>query len=269
VSEILFASEVAFRRLDGCMAQQELNLLQLTTIRVAQLGTGPAQVMRRNTLQPRFLAAGLDHIPDHVLRDAFAPDPACPGNCPEDPSLRDASLCGPEIERGFNPRWNRDGADMPAFPDQVHNCPVGLSHLDIVDLQADQLRSAQAATEQHSQHGVIALGTNAVSSNMPENLRALLGGQPIPRAKPELLHAFHATDSGGQFRTQQPRVGGFMSQTTYCGEVLVDRVRGQAPRFQVHAVTDDHDAVEGQTWLRAVPGNELLDRVLIHSARSW
>ena len=32
------------------MAQQELNLLQLTTARVAQLGTGPAQVMRCDVL---------------------------------------------------------------------------------------------------------------------------------------------------------------------------------------------------------------------------
>ena len=31
VSEILFAAEIAFRRLNGCVAQQELNLLQLTT----------------------------------------------------------------------------------------------------------------------------------------------------------------------------------------------------------------------------------------------
>jgi hypothetical protein len=29
VSEILFAAEIAFRCLHGCMSQQELNLLQL------------------------------------------------------------------------------------------------------------------------------------------------------------------------------------------------------------------------------------------------
>ena len=39
MSEILFAAEIAFRRLDGCMPQQELNLLQLATAAVAQLTT--------------------------------------------------------------------------------------------------------------------------------------------------------------------------------------------------------------------------------------
>jgi hypothetical protein len=40
VSEILFAAEMAFRCLDGCMPQQELNLLQLATATVAQFRAG-------------------------------------------------------------------------------------------------------------------------------------------------------------------------------------------------------------------------------------
>jgi len=40
MSEILFAAEIAFGLLDGCMHQQELNLLQFTTVAVAQLRAG-------------------------------------------------------------------------------------------------------------------------------------------------------------------------------------------------------------------------------------
>ena len=245
MAEILFAPEIAFRRLDGRMTQQELDLLQLTTARVAQLRAGSAQVMRRNSLQPRFLAAGLDDVPDDILRDTFAPDPACPGDRPEYPALRNTSLGCPVIQRGFHPGWNRDSADMSPLADQVHDRPVALSHLHVVHVQASQLRSAQAATEQHGQHGVITLGPKAVASSMPENLRALLDHQPVAGAKPELLHAFHAADPSGQFRAQQPRVGGLVRQPAHGGEVLINRVRGQASGFQMHAVTNDHDAVEG------------------------
>jgi hypothetical protein len=35
MAQILFAAEVALRRLDGCVAQQELDLLQLATAGVA------------------------------------------------------------------------------------------------------------------------------------------------------------------------------------------------------------------------------------------
>jgi hypothetical protein len=42
MAQILFAAEIPFGRLHGRMAQQELDLLQLTTAAVAQLGTSPA-----------------------------------------------------------------------------------------------------------------------------------------------------------------------------------------------------------------------------------
>ena len=48
--EILFAAEIAFRGLDGCVPEQELNLLKLAATVVAQLRTSPAQVVRCNVL---------------------------------------------------------------------------------------------------------------------------------------------------------------------------------------------------------------------------
>jgi hypothetical protein len=42
MAQILFAAEIAFRRLHGRMAQQELDLLQLAAAAVAELGTSPA-----------------------------------------------------------------------------------------------------------------------------------------------------------------------------------------------------------------------------------
>src|ERR1700687_4376305 len=88
MSEILFAAEIAFRCLDGCMPQQELNLLQLATATVAQFRAGSPQVMRRNMLQARSLAATLDYVPHDILRDTFSPHLPRPGHCSKDPSLR-------------------------------------------------------------------------------------------------------------------------------------------------------------------------------------
>jgi hypothetical protein len=48
--EILFATEIAFRGLHGCMPEQELNLLKLTAAIVTQLRTGSPQIMRRHVL---------------------------------------------------------------------------------------------------------------------------------------------------------------------------------------------------------------------------
>ena len=65
--EILFAAEIVFRRLDGNMPQQELDLLQLSTIIVAQLRTGSPQIMWSDVLQSRPFAAGPHHVPNDVL----------------------------------------------------------------------------------------------------------------------------------------------------------------------------------------------------------
>ena len=134
MSEILFAAEIAFRGLDGCMPQQELNLLQLATAAVAQLRAGSPQIMRCNMLQARSLAAGLDYVPHNILRDAFPPHLSRPGDGSKDPSLPDPGCRRPLIERGFDPFWNGHGANVSALANQVHHCPVPLAHLDFIQL---------------------------------------------------------------------------------------------------------------------------------------
>jgi hypothetical protein len=87
--EILFAAEITLGRLDGCMPQQELNLLQLATVAVAQLRAGSPQVVRCNMFQARSLAADLDDVPHNILRDTFPPYLVGSRHRSKDPSVRD------------------------------------------------------------------------------------------------------------------------------------------------------------------------------------
>src|SRR5215469_11348149 len=41
------------------------------------------------------------------------------------------------------------------------------------------------------------------------------------------------------------------------------------PRFQVHAVADDHNPVERQPWLGAKPSDELVNGELVDATRGW
>ena len=104
---------------------------------------------------------------------------------------------------------------------------------------------------------------------MLEHFRTLLCAQPITGTEPELLDSFDAADPSGQLRTEQTGIGGFVSETAHGCKLLVDGVGGQMPRFQVHAIAHDHDAIEGQPRLRTIPGNELVDRILVYSSRCW
>jgi hypothetical protein len=61
--------------------------------------------------------------------------------------------------------------------------------------------------------------------------------------------------------TQQAWVGCLKSEPSNSRELLVDGIRRQAASFLVHALANDHDAIECQSGLGAVRGNELVDAV--------
>jgi len=131
------------------------------------------------------------------------------------------------IESSFDPAWNRNGTDVAALTNQVHNRPVTLSHLQVSQPQADQFRTAKATAEQHGQHCVVPLGSQGISIGVDQHLRTLFRSQPITAAKTQLFDAFHSADSGCQLRTQQTTIGGFMRQTTHGGQLLVDGIGSQ------------------------------------------
>src|SRR5258707_14713456 len=88
MSEILLAAEITLGRLYRRVPQQELNLLQRSSAVMTQLCTGPPQVVGCDVLQARSPAAGPDHVPHDILRDASAPHLSRPCHAAEDPSLR-------------------------------------------------------------------------------------------------------------------------------------------------------------------------------------
>ena len=134
MAEILLAAEITFRGLDRCVTEQELNLLNLATAVVAQLGTSSTQVVWCNVIQTCFATAIPDHTPHDILRDATPPDFSLAGDRSEDLAACDIGSSGPLVERCFYPVRNRHGADVATFADQINDGPVALTNLDFVQL---------------------------------------------------------------------------------------------------------------------------------------
>src|SRR5215472_6930060 len=170
---------------------------------MTQLGAAAPQIMGCNVFQTCSLAAGSDHVPDHVLRDATAPHLSQSGDRSKDFALANPSGSCPLVESGFDPVRNGHGPNVATFADQINHSPVSVAHLDVVQLQANQFRPSKATTEQHSQQGVVALRPHRVSPRMLEHFRTLLWAQPIAGTESELLDSFDAANPGSQFGTQQ------------------------------------------------------------------
>ena len=73
----------------------------------------------------------------------------------------------------------------------------------------------------------------------------------------------YTTDACRQFRTQETDVGSLVRHTPNRGEPKVDRGRRIPALFEVNPVPEHHGAVESEARLRAVPGDELTNRVVV------
>jgi len=71
--------------------------------------------------------------------------------------------------------------------------------------------------------------------------------------------------AGSQVWAEQTAIGGFVSETPHRAEAEIDGAGCQMPRFQVHAISKDNGLTEREPRLRAVPFDELLDRVPVAS----
>jgi hypothetical protein len=138
VTQVLLAAKISFRGLNGGVTKQELNLLDFAAVRVAEFRAGSAQIVWSDVLKPSFLAAPLDHVPHHILRDAITPEFVGASDSAEDSSLGDSRCRCPLVECCLHPDRNWHSADVSAFPDQIHDGPMTLPHLHVIHLQSDQ-----------------------------------------------------------------------------------------------------------------------------------
>src|SRR5436305_8506475 len=79
----LFATEITLGSLHRNMSEQELNLFQLTSGRMAQFRARTPQIVRRNSGKARFCGIQLDDVPNHALRDPITPPFARPADAPK------------------------------------------------------------------------------------------------------------------------------------------------------------------------------------------
>jgi hypothetical protein len=119
---------------------------------------------------------------------------------------------------GFGPIRYRDGPHMTAFSDQVHKGPAFLALLELTDLKAGQLRSAEPAAEQKGEHGSIAFAAQRVPVRRIEQEACLLRREPIASAMAQLLHSFDTTNARNHLRAKEP-----LSEASYVSRLMAVR----------------------------------------------
>jgi hypothetical protein len=94
---------------------------------------------------------------------------------------------------------------------------------------------------------------------------SLLRREPAPQADPESAHALNPSNAGRQLRTEQPRIGRLVGHPAHRRESQVDRGRGIVSLFEVDPIAEHDRAVEREARLRAIPGDELPDGMVVRA----
>jgi len=115
-----------------------------------------SEVPDAGTLRGRF-----HNVSNCLGRDSITPNILHPTYSPEDRPTIDGSLRCPLIDGAFRPHWNRNGADMFSFANQVSNYPVLLADLEIFGSESNQFGPSQAASDEQRQHRPITFTSKA------------------------------------------------------------------------------------------------------------
>ncbi len=115
-SNLLLGAQVALGRLDRGVPEQKLDLLEIASRIAAQLGTGAAEVVSAEVLEPDLPRAALDHRPDRLVANGRFAHLAGFRYRPQQGTFGNAGCLGPAIDTLFHPKGDGDGTDPPSFP---------------------------------------------------------------------------------------------------------------------------------------------------------
>src|SRR5664280_865687 len=206
-------------------------------------------------------------MPDNALRHADAPAPTSTADTAKQPPGRYAGCDDPQINRGLDPIGHRDCSDMPILPNKINDRPMFIAPLQMGELQIGQFPPRQPAAKQDRKNRPISSALDRVRRRSLPESTGLFSRQPVAQSDAQFSNAFHAPNAGRQLRAQQASVGGFLSEPSHGRQPSVDRSCRELAILEENAITGDHNLVERQAWLGAVPLNEFIDRVSISALR--
>ncbi len=142
-----------------------------------------------------------------------------------------------------------------------------LALLYVGERQVGQFAAPQTAAKQDGKNCPVSFAFECARGRRLPEFAGLVSGEPVSQPDTQLPGPFHSPDAGGELRTEQASVGRLVSEPPHCSESSIDSSCCEQAIFEENAIAGDHNLVERQAWLGAVPLNEFIDRVSISALR--
>ena len=156
IMKVLLDAEVNLRCHHRSVSKRKLYLFEWCQADVREPREGPPQIVRAGH-DVELVRISL-HDCEHALgREPPRREVPVARDTSENSSLRDASRIFPAGDGGVRPQRNRHTPNPAHFASQVDDDPAAISLLNVLAVQARQLRPAQARAEENGKHRDVAV----------------------------------------------------------------------------------------------------------------
>jgi hypothetical protein len=132
------------------MAQQQLDLLKLSTGRSTQFGACAAKVVRRDSGNADFRRVESEHLPNDLLAQVVARNAARTVDRAENVAGGEVGSGRPGVNGDFHPGRHRRGPNATVLSNKVNDAPTTVALLDMRESDCRHFRSPQPAPEKDS-----------------------------------------------------------------------------------------------------------------------
>jgi len=140
---LLLGAKVAFGGLDGGVAEQELDLFEVSAVFAAEFRAGAAQIVGAETLDSDGFRRLLDHAPHRPIAQFLSHDAPTFGDSLEQSSGTMAGGSRPSVHQELDPHGDGHRANAAAFAAEIGDHPAAFALLNILYGERGQLSPTQ------------------------------------------------------------------------------------------------------------------------------
>jgi hypothetical protein len=141
--------------------EKELDLFEVATCNMTEAGARAAKVVGGHLFEACLLGECLYDVPDHLLSQPSSPDSSALIDRSEYAAIHDIRRSAPVVDSLFDPAGDRHCTDMASFAHEVHDGPVILPLLEMVNGEMHEFRPPQPASEKDAEYGTVSLAAES------------------------------------------------------------------------------------------------------------
>ena len=264
----MFAAEILFRRLDGHLTEEELNVIELASSKMTEARTRSLRSCRASLSIPAAAAACLT-----ISQSTFGvmPSPQILPDLVMALKNRPSLIPLASVQRSSASLAQHGIGPVRVCPVPCHaigNYPVLLPKLDRASRECEEFTAPQSATNQKSEDRVVPFAPKIITLGRQPQRPTQIGREPITESHTDLAYSLDPSNAAASSGLCNIGISCLVCHTPNRGQTEVDRRWGNAIVPGGFCI-EGQRCEEGKSLFRAVPINQLINDVIVRALAAF